>query len=80
MNVRLITNPSVDSAFQGAAEACLADGAASPGGLEARLRGEYPSVSVVGGIAEFGSERWYAYREGHWIDSQIRTARDRSAR
>jgi hypothetical protein len=72
MNVRLITNPTADNAFRLAAEASLAAGAASPVGLEARLREEYPRVSVVCGIAEVGSERWYAYRDGHWIDSALR--------
>jgi hypothetical protein len=71
MNVRLITNPTADSAFRLAAEASLAAGAASPVGLEAHLREEYPSVSVVCGIADVGSERWYAYRDGHWIDSTL---------
>lgn len=79
MNVRLFTNPSADGDSRDAAEASLADGAASPGGLESLLRGEYPSVSVVCGIAEVGSERWYAYREGHWVDSTMAARRGRSA-
>jgi hypothetical protein len=69
MIVRLITNPTSDAHFRDKAEGILADGADSPIGLQARLREDYPSASVVRGIEEQGAERWYAYRDGRWIDS-----------
>jgi hypothetical protein len=68
MSIRLITNPAADADFRNSAEGLLADGAASPTDLELRLQRDYPRVSVVRGIDEPGMERWYAYRDGHWIN------------
>lgn len=69
MKVTLITNPSGDATFRYVAEACIADGAQSPAGLQRCLRQDYPNASVADGIYDRGTERWYAYREGGWIDS-----------
>jgi hypothetical protein len=69
VKVTLITNPKGDMAFRGAAQACLDDGAQSPAGLQHCLRQDYPDASVADGIVDRGAERWYAYREGVWIDS-----------
>ena len=69
MNVRLVTNPESDDAFHGAAERHVAAGAQSPTSLERRLREDYPRASVVRGIDERDGERWYAYREGRWVNA-----------
>jgi hypothetical protein len=66
MRVQLVTNPASDGAFRISAQRMLGGDAQSPEGLQADLQGEYPSVSVVRGIEDNGSERWYAYRDGHW--------------
>jgi len=69
MKVQLVTNPAADATFRMAAEKLLADGAMSPAELQSMLRSQYQSATVFGGIEEAGSERWYVYREGRWIDS-----------
>ncbi len=69
MKVQLVTNPAGDTSFRMAAEKLLADGAMSPAQLQSLLRSQYPSATVFGGIEEAGSERWYVYREGRWINS-----------
>ncbi|MDP8904733.1 MAG: hypothetical protein M3N29_05360 [Chloroflexota bacterium] len=66
---RLVTNPRHDGHFRTMAESGLASGAACPSELEIFLKREFPDACVVAGIREHGVERWYAYREGHWIDS-----------
>lgn len=67
MKILLVTNPAHDDKFKLLAEAHLADGAKSPEGLQESLRGEFPEATVRDGIIERGLQRWYAYREGHWI-------------
>ncbi|HYI22446.1 MAG TPA: hypothetical protein VEX62_07400 [Candidatus Limnocylindrales bacterium] len=69
MKVQLVTNPAGDANFRMAAERLLDDGAMNPAQLQRMLRSQYPSATVFGGIQEAGSERWYVYREGRWIDS-----------
>ena len=69
MKVLLVTNPTTDAAFRVAAESALGLGPISPEGLQSGLRGTYPHVAVVRGIEDHGTERWYAYRDGHWIDT-----------
>ena len=69
MKVQLVTNPTGDANFRMAAEQLLSGGAMSPSQLQRMLRPDYPSATVFGGIEEAGSERWYVYREGRWIDS-----------
>jgi hypothetical protein len=69
LKIALVTNPDGDLGFRSSAEAYIADGAGSPDSLQHRLRGEYPKASVTVGIVDRGVERWYAYREGHWIQS-----------
>jgi len=73
MKVQLVINPAGDMAFRSAAEKLLADGALSPAQLQAMLRAQFPNATVFGGIEEAGSERWYVYREGRWIDSSSAT-------
>lgn len=68
MKVLLHTNPATDGAFRMTAERILGEDPASPEGLQSVLRHEYPSAAVVRGIEDNGSERWYAYRDGRWID------------
>ncbi len=68
VSIRLITNPAADAEFRSRAECLLADGTATPTELQLRLRADYPEASVVRGIVEPGSERWYAYRDGRWIN------------
>jgi hypothetical protein len=69
LKIALVTNPDGDQGFRSSAEAYIADGVESPGSLQHSLRREYPKASVAAGIVERGVERWYAYREGHWIRS-----------
>ncbi|HET9456113.1 MAG TPA: hypothetical protein VFO78_02135 [Candidatus Limnocylindrales bacterium] len=70
MQPTLITNPADDRAFQEAAEAEVAAGAATAEELQARLRGRYSRAVVH--ARELAGERilvWYVYREGRWISS-----------
>ncbi|MEX2547259.1 MAG: hypothetical protein WD830_05660 [Chloroflexota bacterium] len=67
MKVLLVTNPAADGAFRLVAEHMLDLNGGTPEGLQSRLRDEYPRASVVRGIEDHGSERWYAYRDGSWI-------------
>lgn len=69
MTVVLMTNPTSDFAFRSRADACLAGGADSPARLQLCLRTVYPKTVVRDGIVEHGFERWYAYREGHWLSA-----------
>jgi len=70
MKVLLVTNPATDAAFRVAAERALGHVPVDPEGLQSDLRDSYPRVSVVRGIEDNGAERWYAYRDGHWVDWQ----------
>jgi hypothetical protein len=80
MKISLTTNPARDLEFQRYALALLAsDGIETPAGLQRLLRADYPDASVSSGIAELGVERWYAYREGHWIDGGARPAGHQAA-
>jgi hypothetical protein len=76
MEVHLVTNPAGDRQFRVAAEAHLAAGARTPEALAARLRERYPNVSVVTGITDAASERWYVYREGRWLAVESEPAAD----
>lgn len=67
MKVLLVTNPATDGTFRVAAERMLGANRTSPEGLQSLLRDEYPHASVFRGIQEYGSERWYAYRDGRWM-------------
>jgi len=42
-------------------------GAGTAASLQICLRGHYPSALVTNGIIDRGVERWYAYRDGHWV-------------
>jgi len=66
--VIVIANPPGDGMFRGTAQAHAKDGANTPQELQRRLREHWPRARVVGGITDRGSERWYAYREGSWIE------------
>jgi len=68
MKVELVTNPANDGAFRAAAERLMGDDRSGPEGLQSGLVGEFPRVSVVRGIQDRGTERWYAYRDGHWVN------------
>lgn len=67
MNISLITNPADDDAFRLLAEHFVAEGADSAGRLQGWLKKAYPSALVVQGIRDTHGDRWYAYREGHWV-------------
>ncbi len=69
MNVSLVTNPADDERFRQAAESQLGAGAGTAAELLERLRDAYPSTLVVEGIEDQSGERWYVYRDGHWIRS-----------
>lgn len=65
----IVCNPNTDNDFRRSVDQ-LGRRAASPAELESHLREDYPGARVVDGVAAgFGTERWYAYREGHWISS-----------
>lgn len=66
--IRLVVNPANDSEFAAAAREGLERGAADARDLEAGLRPRYPLVSVHPGITDDGTERWYAYRDGRWVN------------
>lgn len=72
VKVLLVTNPLTDGAFRARAQRMLGKEPVSPGGLQSKLRVDYPLASVVRGIEDNGSERWYAYRDGHWVRSAER--------
>ena len=42
-------------------------GATTAANLQMCLRAQYPSALVTNGIIDRGVERWYAYRDGHWV-------------
>jgi hypothetical protein len=67
--IEVFANPRADGAFAEAAQAHADDGADDPEELQRRLREYWPDSRVARGITDGNSERWYAYREGHWIDS-----------
>jgi hypothetical protein len=69
LRVALITIPVDDEGFRSTAEALLSDDAHSPTVLERHLRTDYPAASVINGIEDRGMQRWYAYRDGHWVPS-----------
>ena len=68
VTVRLITNPHTDNDFQRRAEQLVAR-VESPEELEALLREQYHRARVVRGVTDI-MERWYAYRDGRWINSR----------
>lgn len=74
MDVTLFMNPASDERFRSSVDACLAEGADTPAGLQRCLRTTYPTASVTNGIIDRGIERWYAYRDGSWIASIDRDA------
>ena len=67
MNISLITNPGDDDAFRQLAERLVAEGADTAGRLQDWLKEAYPSALVVQGITDALGDRWYAYRDGHWV-------------
>lgn len=70
MRIQLVTNPLTDGDFRITAERMLSEDGLSPEGLQSHLRSEYPHASVVRGIEDSGSVRWYAYRDGHWVGAK----------
>ena len=67
VTVRLVTNPDTDGGFKRRAEE-LARQVDTPEALESLLRTEYRNVRVVLGVTDV-VERWYVYRDGHWINT-----------
>jgi hypothetical protein len=70
--VRMVVNPTTDAEFRARAEA-LSETANTPEELQRRLRAHYAHARVVRGVTDI-VERWYVYRDGHWINSQERSA------
>lgn len=67
----LILNPRDDAGFTDLAEALVAEGIATAGALQARLRERFPAAAVR--PRELSSEQitvWYVYRDGHWVSGQ----------
>ena len=64
---KVISNPAGDGRFQEDVERHAA-GADTPDELERRLRRKYPKARVFEGIRDVTAERWYAYREGRWLN------------
>jgi hypothetical protein len=67
----VIANPTHDHSFVGLAERLVADGVQSPEALQAELRKTYPRTVVrERQISAEPVPMWYAYRDGHWVDSR----------
>ncbi len=66
--VRLVTNPHNDDEFARVAEQ-LIERVETPEELERLLRERYQRARVVPGVTDI-TERWYAYRDGRWVESQ----------
>jgi len=64
---RLVINPHTDHEFGRRAHE-LAEHADGPEQLQALLRDEYTRAGVVRGVTDV-TERWYVYREGHWVNA-----------
>lgn len=65
--VRLVVNPATDVDFQRSAET-LAQSASTPEELQRLLQAIYPRARVVRGVTDL-VERWYVYRDGHWVNA-----------
>jgi hypothetical protein len=48
----------------------MRDDGESPETLEEGLRRRFPNARVYRGISDGVSERWYVYRDGHWVRGQ----------
>ena len=70
VTVRLITNPYTDLDFERRAQE-FADRVETPEELEELLRERYRNARVVRGVTDI-VERWYVYRDGHWVNSRER--------
>jgi len=67
----IIANPTHDHPFVALAERLVAEGAATPEELQAGLRSEFPRTIVrERQLAGEPMRMWYAYRDGHWVDSR----------
>jgi hypothetical protein len=67
----VIANPTHDHPFVALAERLVGEGAATPDELQARLRTEFPRTIVrERQLAGETMRMWYAYRDGHWVDSR----------
>ncbi|MDP8905721.1 MAG: hypothetical protein M3N29_10525 [Chloroflexota bacterium] len=72
-------NPGNDTEFKHSVEH-HGRTARNPADLERRLRTRYPRARVFEGISDtFGTARWYAYREGHWVAAQAAPVGDDNA-
>ncbi len=67
MMVRVYVVPQSDGRFERTAQAHASNGSDTPEKLQERLREEWPHSRVIRGITDAQQERWYVYREGHWI-------------
>ena len=67
MKILLVTFPSDDEAFRAHAQKLLASAGSAAARLQDRLRDSFPNALVVQGIRDTNVERWYAYRDGHWV-------------
>jgi hypothetical protein len=67
----VVANPTDDDAFVALAGRLVADGATSPEALQTELRKSYPRTVVrERQLASEPMRMWYAYRDGHWVDSR----------
>lgn len=66
----VIANPTHDREFVAAARGLVADGVLMPEALEAELRRKYPRTVVRERVLTGEPRTWYAYRDGHWVDSR----------
>jgi hypothetical protein len=67
----VIANPTHDHSFVGLAERLVANGVGSPEALQAELRKTHPRAVVrERQISAEPVRIWYAYRDGHWVDSR----------
>lgn len=72
MRVALVINPLGDRTFGASVHACSADGSDTPDALQTALRADWPNAIVRDGIVESDVQRWYVYRDGHWIRDESR--------
>jgi hypothetical protein len=70
VTVRLVANPETDVDFQRLADELVTE-VDAPEQLEKLLRKRYPRARVVTGVTDI-LDRWYVYRDGHWVNSRDR--------
>jgi len=64
----LVISPRNDRGFVTLAERLVEDGAGTPGGLQSKLRQQYPKAVVRARDLTYETHVvWYVYRDGRWV-------------